>query len=128
MTAARDLMALRRRSTRERGMTCDVPGCDRQTSARGWCNLHYQRWRAHGDPHWTPLSPEQRFWARVDDRGECWLWIGALHCGGKSGYGWTGSKLAHRAAFEFTHGRIPDGLQLDHICRMPSLFDLDESA
>ena len=29
---------------------CDVDGCDRQPVARGWCKLHWQRWRRHGDP------------------------------------------------------------------------------
>ena len=28
---------------------CTVPGCDRHVHARGLCNPHYQRLRAHGD-------------------------------------------------------------------------------
>lgn len=28
--------------------TCSIPGCDRVSKARGWCNTHYQRWRVHG--------------------------------------------------------------------------------
>lgn len=30
--------------------TCGIAGCDRPMSCRGWCSLHYGRWRAHGDP------------------------------------------------------------------------------
>lgn len=30
--------------------TCSVAGCARKHSARGWCNLHYQRWLTKGDP------------------------------------------------------------------------------
>jgi len=29
---------------------CSVSGCDRKVWARGWCRLHYERWREHGDP------------------------------------------------------------------------------
>jgi hypothetical protein len=30
--------------------TCSYPDCDRKHYARGWCNMHYNRWRTHGDP------------------------------------------------------------------------------
>lgn len=30
--------------------TCAIDGCDKPVEARGWCNVHYARWRAHGDP------------------------------------------------------------------------------
>ncbi|HEY5987608.1 MAG TPA: HNH endonuclease [Streptosporangiaceae bacterium] len=29
---------------------CSIPGCEGQYSARGWCEKHWQRWQAHGDP------------------------------------------------------------------------------
>jgi HNH endonuclease len=29
---------------------CSVPGCDRPHVARGWCKLHYYRWKRAGDP------------------------------------------------------------------------------
>lgn len=31
-------------------MECDVDGCTRTVIARGWCNLHYQRWHRSGNP------------------------------------------------------------------------------
>lgn len=31
-------------------MTCTIVGCDREVRARGWCQKHWTRWKAHGDP------------------------------------------------------------------------------
>lgn len=44
----------------------------------------------------------------------CWMWMGAIHW---TGYGVSGSKLAHRASYESEFGAIPDGKQIDHLCR-----------
>jgi hypothetical protein len=30
---------------------CAVEGCGKPARTRGWCPLHYQRWRQHGDVH-----------------------------------------------------------------------------
>jgi hypothetical protein len=47
----------------------------------------------------------------------CWLWIGACKQGGYGQFWLNGKKqLAHRAAYEFYRGQIPDGLTLDHLC------------
>ncbi len=40
--------------------TCSVDGCDRPSRKRGWCTLHYGRWRAHGDPLWKREKPRCR--------------------------------------------------------------------
>lgn len=51
----------------------------------------------------------------------CWVWIGARNQGG---YGQVRYKshthLAHRVIYESFNGLIPDGLQLDHLCKTPS--------
>lgn len=46
--------------------TCNVDGCERPYVARGWCSMHYQRWKANGDPG----GPERIVAERYAD-GEC---------------------------------------------------------
>jgi hypothetical protein len=81
----------------------------------------------------TPL--EQRFWKHVNksgpiashcpDRGRCWVWTGAAN----AGYGlvWTGTRRSpsHRIAYEMAKGPIPEGLQIDHLCRNRSCVNPD---
>lgn len=61
----------------------------------------------------------RRFWSRVDASGDCWLWTGTTPPSGYGifsiGYRKTG---AHRFAYEVTIGSIPEGLVLDHLCRV----------
>lgn len=63
----------------------------------------------------------ERFWAKVDTSGgpdACWPWTARLDC---HGYGrlnitsrWV---MAHRFSYELHVGPIPEGHQLDHLCR-----------
>ena len=68
-----------------------------------------------------PLA--ERFWEKVDKTDTCWLWT-AYRC--PLGYGrinvtsGAAPQLAHRIAYELCVGPIPDGLELDHLCRVPS--------
>ena len=62
---------------------------------------------------------------RLEDKmligDDCWEWTaaksplgyGALNVGDRT-------KLAHRVVYELLVGSIPDGLDLDHLCRNPS--------
>lgn len=66
-------------------------------------------------------DPAERFWERVrKDESGCWLWCGAPTIG--TGYGkfWVhGTKfLVHRWSYEHFVGPIPEGLQIDHLCRV----------
>lgn len=62
---------------------------------------------------------EERFLAKVEKTETCWLWKGAKI---RDGYGSLRvdgrSALAHRVAWELFRGPIPDGLTLDHLCRV----------
>lgn len=57
---------------------------------------------------------------RVCDDTGCWLWTAGLHYKGYAKFrDDTGRKVfAHRWAYEWFRGRIPDGLQIDHLCRV----------
>lgn len=38
------------RAERFRIKVCTIEGCGKPLEARGWCRLHYGRWRRNGDP------------------------------------------------------------------------------
>ena len=62
-----------------------------------------------------------RFWSKVargtDDA--CWVWQASRANKTYGGFRLTKTKLAraHVFAYEQTHGPVPDGLELDHLCR-----------
>lgn len=59
-----------------------------------------------------------RFWSKVDKTSTCWLWTGRTHDGyGRFELG-RKSLRAHRVSFTLAGGEIPEGLVLDHICRV----------
>lgn len=45
----------------------------------------------------------------------CWLWVGAHDNGG---YGIFRNQKAHRFSYTLHRGEIPEGLVLDHLCRV----------
>ena len=72
-----------------------------------------------------PRSAVERFWEKVtfEPTSGCWLWTAA--CDTK-GYGifWPVTGIgkylarAHRYAYELLTGPIPEGFDLDHLCRI----------
>lgn len=63
---------------------------------------------------------EERFWAKVDRSGDCWLWTAAVVA--NRGYGMFSISgrltLAHRVSYELANGSIPPGMQVDHTCHV----------
>ncbi len=62
----------------------------------------------------------QRFWAKVDKSGECWVWTGARW---SFGHGAVSINRvvhgAHRISWQFANGEIPDGMNVLHHCDNP---------
>lgn len=69
-----------------------------------------------------------RFWSKVElgptpedrpDLGPCWIWTRALNSRGYGQWAVDGvSKSVHRIVHEVFIGPIPDGLTIDHLCRV----------
>lgn len=105
--------------------TCSIEGCGRPARQRGWCTMHYARWRRHGSPYFEkPVGPAarpeaDRFWSKVQKTDTCWLWTGAIaHGYGSFSVGPPWRRVgAHRWSYEALVGPVPDGLQIDHLCR-----------
>lgn len=69
-------------------------------------------------PPETPERMQERFWSRVEKTATCWLWQGTR----RDGYGQFSiankRHQAHRLTYQWLVGPIPDGLQIDHLCRV----------
>lgn len=71
---------------------------------------------------------EERLFPKVDATGICWLWTGATNRGG---YGVIskgrreGAVIVHRTVWQLLVGPIPDGTELDHLCRVRSCCNPD---
>lgn len=76
-------------------------------------------------PRWPDITPEERFWLKVEKTDTCWLWTGGTvhHRGNSSGIFTihNGERrvnvLAHRLAYEWLVGQVPEGHALSHTCR-----------
>ncbi len=78
------------------------------------------------------ISLAERFWPKVHKTDGCWLWTGAR--GNTYGHGSISVRrdngkyfpvYAHRVAWEFEHGPIPDGLSVLHRCDTPRCVRID---
>ena len=112
--------------------TCSISGCEAPSVGRGWCKIHWSRWRRHGDPFVSayerkPVSlAADAFRQWFNEQSEeapgpfptpCRLWTRG---GGGDGYGRVNvgdgrQEYAHRVAWKLEHGPIPEGLVVRHI-------------
>lgn len=97
----------------------------------GLCSGHYHQKRRGRTlrPILRGLTTADRFWMKVNqdgpvpehrpELGQCWVWTGAIR--GRHGYGNFGADGrtwgAHQWSYTHVVGPVPDGLELDHLCR-----------
>lgn len=99
---------------------CTVDDCQKKHYGRGFCKSHYQRWVRSGDTKVSVYysTPTEALKGRTAWDGEHLLWTGAKN----NGYGVVRSDgrmiRAHRLSYEQAHGPIPEGVLVDHICRI----------
>jgi HNH endonuclease len=100
---------------------CSLPDCDSAYYALGMCQLHYGRMRNHGSTEKPQRARDvgERIDALTDKSGDCWIWLGSKTDGGYGTIGIAGkNKLVHRVNYERFVGPIPEGLCIDHLCRV----------
>lgn len=110
---------------KERGRPpCVIDGCNLPNAARGWCKVHYGKWRSFGDPlgrgSKTPRGEPITFLLKSIAEAkpdECILWpynrvglgYGRIHINDTP-------FLVHRLACEIVHGQPPLFQQAAHSC------------
>lgn len=113
---------------------CEIDGCERKHYGRGYCRMHYCRWRATGSPHivrtghrYAEVDPLQRLRARSKPRGECLVYTGGRpQRSGHRTMGFHGKYVGvHRIAWILTNGSVPDGLSVLHRCDVPDCVNVD---
>lgn len=81
-------------------------------------------------PPTVKRSIAERFWEKVDQSGDCWIWTAARHPHGYGSFSvGVGSDRvrvpAHRMAYMFFQGPIPEGLHVRHKCDNPPCVNPD---
>lgn len=109
---------------------CSVQGCGQTHYGKGLCSLHYSRVAKYGslDAPERAVAPLKRFFRYIElgpshRLGRCWLWTASVT---PKGYGMFSpgpkgpkTQSVHTWTFAYIRGEtIPEGLQLDHLCRV----------
>lgn len=64
---------------------------------------------------------ETRFWSKVQKTEGCWLWTAARFHNGYGAFRYEGGQWrAHRVAYTWLVGPIPDGMEVCHMCDNPA--------
>ena len=60
-------------------------------------------------------APDEQYPIEIDNLYFCWRWVNGLD---RDGYGRHRGKLAHKYVYEKEVGPVPEGMMLDHRCRV----------
>jgi hypothetical protein len=104
---------------------CTIEGCDKPSDLpqKGWCRMHYTRWRTHGSPHLGGQQPPKThnfvFDVAVTFEGDdCLTWPFAKVGNGYARFSYQGKLLlVSRFLCELKHGAPPSSRhQAAHSC------------
>lgn len=60
----------------------------------------------------------EKFWSLVDKSSNCWIWLGNINNYGYGRFTYNHIRqLSHRLSYQWAKGAIPEGLEIDHLCR-----------
>lgn len=110
--------------------TCSYPGCDRKHYGNGFCSPHYQQWHRGSDLKplkikWHDLRSKMEHYLEPDENG-CWIWQLSLTPQGYGRVQWKGRFFqVHRQLWLELGKPIPEGLELDHLCRVRACANPD---
>jgi len=101
--------------------SCTLPECGKKEFARGWCHMHWNRWRRNGDPtvvRQIQGDDHKRLLSMVEQAASgCWIWQGQRNSNGYGRLLFQGRKeYAHRAAYTVFVGAIGRDMDIDHEC------------
>lgn len=101
---------------------CIYPDCTATPRARFLCSRHYAQALKSGNP--PPRMSNfgkpaiDRFNEKVERTATCWLWVGGKSTAGYAAFSADGINYGHRWAYVHFIGPIPEGMVLDHLCRV----------
>ncbi len=101
---------------------CSVDECGLPVHSRSLCSKHYMRWSRYGDPlggaTFRKKWPESLLSRMEPQPNGCIYFTGHINRDGYGTLSRDGRTIkAHRAAYEHFVGPIPEGMELDHLCR-----------
>ena len=91
------------------------------------CSSHTRSTREMKDEHQVrvrlmtglKVPVKDRFWTKANKTDTCWLWTANLdECGYRRISMNRIMRGAHRISYQMIVGEIPEGLEIDHLCRV----------
>ena len=118
--------------------SCAFPNCNREFDSRGLCKIHAQQQRTTGrtwmigskiisaDKTVAERIPLWKARSITNDRG-CWLFQGSLTTAGYGSISVRNEKkrYLHTIVWEYFNGPVPEGKELDHVCRNRNCWNPD---
>lgn len=103
----------------ECGCGTPTPLAVQTRKARGWIKGQPVRFISRHHLTSPVRTPRVRLLEKTEKTDTCWLWAGSLTTGGYGQLSIAGRLTqAHRLAYELYVGAIPEGFQIDHLCRV----------